>query len=214
MYPLLQETRRHGWVSTTGQAPSPSAATWLAFCLGLLSSPLVVLLLVAALFIGASPSGWGYLVGALVTCVGLLTRRWRRWRGLSRVGLGLLLLIACVRLLLAERQGLYTLRLPDEGKRLVNGLVDERDGTLLMAHALLLSGRLPSSDARGLVLLIAGRQDSMMPARLMRGLARRAGRLATLVEIDSGHFAFLDRHEACERAIASWLLGREREPRP
>jgi pimeloyl-ACP methyl ester carboxylesterase len=54
----------------------------------------------------------------------------------------------------------------------------------------------------------------MMPARLMRELARRAGRLATYVEVDSGHFAFLDRHEACEKAIASWLLDTERQARP
>ncbi|HZH74476.1 MAG TPA: hypothetical protein VEY88_00490 [Archangium sp.] len=53
----------------------------------------------------------------------------------------------------------------------------------------------------------------MMPARLMREIARRAGSLATYVEVDSGHFAFLDRHEQCERAIASWLVDRERAAR-
>jgi hypothetical protein len=48
----------------------------------------------------------------------------------------------------------------------------------------------------------------------MRELARRAGHLATYVEVDSGHFAFLDRHETCGKAIASWLLDRERGARP
>lgn len=64
------------------------------------------------------------------------------------------------------------------------------------------------------MLLLEGKRDSMMPARLMREFARRAGHLATHVEVDSGHFAFLDRHEACEKAIASWLLDRERQARP
>jgi hypothetical protein len=349
-------------------------ASRLAFFLGLLVSPVAAFLVVAALLIGASLSGWGYVLGAAITSVGLLTKRWRRRRGLTRMGLGLLLLVAGARLLLAEGSGLRTLRLPDEGTRLTNRLVEERDGTLLAAHALLLSGRLPRSDTRdfiptlesafarmheaegpvatpaiatwlglqspeafdtllippegdaptevavvmlhgytgnfavycwelaraaraisaltvcpsvgplgdwwspqgaetlartyawlarrgirrvylgglsnggvgasvlagrvahpglelrGLVLisgattkapvprvpvlLVQGEHDSMMPPRLMRELARRAGRLATYVEVDSGHFAFLDRHETCEKAIASWLLDRERGSRP
>ncbi|QRN93685.1 alpha/beta hydrolase [Archangium violaceum] len=351
-----------------------TSASRLAFFLGLLAGPVSAFLVVAALFIGASPSGWGYVVGAVVTSAGLLTKRWRKWRGLTRVGLGLLVLVAGARLVLAEGNGLRTLRLPDEGTRLTNRLVEERDGTLLAAHVLLLSGRLPRSDTRdfipalesafarlreaegpvatpaiatwlglqspesfdtlvippeggaspevavvmlhgytgnfavycwemaraaraisaltvcpsvgpmgdwwsrqgeetlertyawlarrgvrrvylgglsnggvgasvlagraahpglelrGLVLisgattkaptprvpvlLVQGQHDSMMPARLMRELARRAGHLATYVEVDSGHFAFLDRHETCGKAIASWLLDRERGARP
>lgn len=340
------------------------------FFLGLLTAPIALFLAVAAVLIGATPSGWGYVVGAVITSAGLLTKRWRRWRGLTRVGLGLLLLVVGARLVLSEGKGLHTLRLPDEGRRLTNRLVDERDGTLLAAHALLLSGQVPASDARdfvpalegaftrlhdaegsiatpaiatwlgrqspeafdavvippegnaspevavvmlhgyagnfavycwqmarsaraisaltvcpsvgpagdwwtrhgeetlertfawlarrgirrvylgglsngglgasvlvgrvahpglelrGLVLisgasskvpapripvlLVEGKNDSMMPARLMREFAQRAGRLATYVEVDSGHFAFLDRHETCEKAISSWLLERER----
>ncbi|AKJ04751.1 putative esterase [Archangium gephyra] len=346
----------------------------LVFLLGLVTAPAAVLLLVAACCVGATPSGWAYAVGGAVLSAGLLTKRWRRWRGLTRAGLGLLVLVAGARLVLVEGRGLHTLRLPDEGGRLVNRLVDERDGTLLAAHALLLSGRLPRSDTRDFVpalesafsrlreaeglsatpaiatwlglqspeafdavvipaeghaapetavvflhgytgnfavycwqmaravraisaltvcpsvgpmgdwwsgggeetlertfawlarrgvrrvylgglsnggvgasvlvgraahpglelrglllisgastkvppprvpvLLVEGTHDSMMPARLMREVARRAGPLATYVELDSGHFAFLDRHEACEKAIASWLLEREREARP
>ncbi|WP_233262219.1 alpha/beta hydrolase [Vitiosangium sp. GDMCC 1.1324] len=341
-----------------------------AFFLGLLVGPVAVFLAVAATVIGATSSGWGYVVGAVVTSAGLLTKRWRRWRGLTRVGLGLLLIVAGARLLFSDGKGLHTARLPDGGWRLVNRLVDERDGTLLAAHALLLSGRLPAADARdfvpalegafarlrdsegqiatpaiatwlglqspesfdavvippegrdssevavvmlhgytgnfavycwemarsaraisaltvcpsvgpagdwwsrrgeetlehtfawlarrgvrrvylgglsngglgasvlvgraahpglelrGLVLisgasskappprvpvlLVEGRRDSMMPARLMRDYAQRAGPLATYVEVDSGHFAFLDRYEACEKAISAWLEDRER----
>lgn len=346
----------------------------LAFRLGLVTTPVAAFLLVAATVIGASASGWGYVVGAGVTSAGLLTKRWRRRRGLTRAGLGLLFLVAVARLLLVERNGLHTPRLPDEGSRLINRLVDERDGTMLAAHALLLTGRLrrsetrefipalegafarlrsaegpvatpaiatwlglqspdafdavlippegkaapevavvmlhgytgnfavycwqlsraaraisaltvcpsvgpsgdwwspqgeetlertfawlarrgvrrvylgglsnggvgvsvlagrvahPGLELRGLlllsgasskapsprvpVLLVQGKHDTMMPARLMREVARRAGRLATYVEVDSGHFAFLDRHEQCERAIASWLVERERDARP
>jgi pimeloyl-ACP methyl ester carboxylesterase len=346
----------------------------LVFLLGLVTAPAAMLLLVAAFYVGATPSGQAYAVGAAVISAGLLTKRWRRWRGLTRAGLGLLLLAASARLLLADGSGLHTLRLPDGGRRLANRLVDERDGTLLAAHALLLSGRLPRSDARDFVpaleaafsrmkdaeglsatpaiatwlglqspesfdavlippednatpetavvflhghagnfavycwqmarsvraisaltvcpsvgpagdwwsrqgeetlertftwlarrgvrrvylgglsnggvgasvlvhravhpglelrglllisgastkvppprvpvLLVEGKHDSMMPARLMREAARKAGHLATYVELDSGHFAFLDRHEACEKAIASWLLERERDARP
>jgi pimeloyl-ACP methyl ester carboxylesterase len=346
----------------------------LAFLLGLVTAPVAAFLVVAALYMGATPSGWGYAVGAAVTAAGLLTKRWRRWRGLTRAGLGVLLLVASARLVLADGSGLHTLRLPDEGRRLANRLVAERDGTLFAAHALLLSGRLPASDARefvpaleaaftrlheaeglsatpaiatwlglqspgsfdavvippedttapetavvflhgyagnfavycwqmarsaraisaltvcpsvgpagdwwsrqgeetlertfswlarrgvrrvylaglsnggvgasvlvgraahpglelrGLllisgastkvppprvpVLLVEGKHDSMMPARLMREVAHRVGRLATYVELDSGHFAFLDRHEKCEQAITSWLLDRERDTRP
>jgi hypothetical protein len=346
----------------------------LVFLLGLVTAPAAVLLLVAAVSVGATPSGWAYAVGGAVLSAGLLTKRWRRWRGLTRAGLGFLLLVAGARLVFVDGRGLHTLRLPDEGGRLVNRLVDERDGTLLAAHALLLSGRLPRSDTRDFVpalesafsrlreaeglsatpaiatwlglqspesfdavvipakghaapgtavvflhgytgnfavycwqmaravqaisaltvcpsvgpmgdwwsrggeetlertfawlarrgvrrvylgglsnggvgasvlvgraahpglelrglllisgastkvppprvpvLLVEGKHDSMMPARLMREVAQRAGRLATYVELDSGHFAFLDRHEECEKAIASWLLEREREARP
>ena len=60
------------------------------------------------------------------------------------------------------------------------------------------------------VLLVQGARDTMMPTRLMREYAQRAGRLATSVEVDSGHFAFLDHHAECQGAIATWLRARER----
>lgn len=358
----------------TAQHPPRTRASGFAFFLGLLISPVAAFLAVAAILIGATPSGWGYVVGALVTSAGLLSQRGRGWRGLTRVGLGILVLVAGARLLLSDGRGLHTVRLPDEGRRFSNRLVDERDGTLLAAHALLLSGRVPRSDARefvpalegaftrmreaegsiatpaiatwlglqspdafdavvippkgtaspetavvmlhgyagnfavycwemarsaraisaltvcpsvgpagdwwtprgeetlertfawlarrgirrvylgglsngglgasvlvnrvahpglelrGLVLLsgasskvppprvpvllVEGKHDTMMPARLMRDYAQRAGRLATYVEVDSGHFAFLDRYETCEKAIAAWLVERERAARP
>jgi pimeloyl-ACP methyl ester carboxylesterase len=55
------------------------------------------------------------------------------------------------------------------------------------------------------VLMVQGRHDSMFPARRMRAFAERTGNLATYFEVDSGHFAFLDHADECERAIASWL---------
>ncbi len=348
----------------------PPPGSGIALGLGLLVTPLALLALGTAGLVGATPSGWGYAVGLALLAAGLLTKRWRRWRGLTRLGVGLLVLVAGGRLLLVERHGLRTVRLPEEGGRLVNRLVDERDGTLLAAHALLLTGGLPARDTRefvpaleaafsrlreaqgpvatpavatwlglqspgsfdavvippegdaptdtavvmlhgytgnfavycwqmaraaraisaltvcpsvgprgdwwsaqgertlertyawlarrgvrrvylgglsnggvgaselvhraarsglllrGLVLvsgtspraapspvpvlLVQGSRDSMMPARRMREYARRAGRLASLVEVDSGHFAFLDRASTCERAIATWLRERER----
>jgi pimeloyl-ACP methyl ester carboxylesterase len=346
-------------------------AAWSAFLVGLIAGPIATLLLVAAARIHASLSGWGYAVGAAFTAAGLLSMPWRRRRGLTRAGLGLMLLVASARLVFAGGDGLDTLRLPSGDSRLINRLVAERDGTLLAAHMLLLTGQLPRSDARdflpaldaafdridgaagpfatpaaatwlglqspedfdmvvippegpnppeaavvalhgytgnfavycwqlsraaraisaltvcpsvgplgdwwsrqgeetlkntlawlerrgirrvylaglsnggvgasvlagrlahstpelrGLllisgasrvaeaprvpVLLVQGQHDSMFPARRMRAFAERAGKLATSVEIDSGHFAFLDHAEECERAIASWLRERERD---
>ncbi|QSQ28537.1 alpha/beta hydrolase [Pyxidicoccus parkwayensis] len=60
-------------------------------------------------------------------------------------------------------------------------------------------------------LMVQGKHDSMMPTRSMRAFAERLGRRGTYVELDSGHFAFLDRHVECERAISTWLAERERE---
>jgi predicted esterase len=60
-------------------------------------------------------------------------------------------------------------------------------------------------------LMVQGRHDSMMPTPSMRAYAERLGRRGTYVEVDSGHFAFLDHHVECERAISGWLVARERE---
>lgn len=345
-------------------------ASWSAFLVGLIAGPIATLLLVAAAGIHASISGWGYAVGAALTAAGLLSMPWRRRRGLTRAGLGLMLLVATARLLFAGGNRMDTLRLSSGDQRLVNRIVEERDGTLLAAHLLLFTGQLPRSDARdfipaldrafdqlnatqgsfatpavatwlglqspedfdtvvippeglktpdtavvalhgftgnfavycwqfsraaraisaltvcpsvgplgdwwspqgektlehtltwlkhrgirrvylsglsnggvgasvlagrlahaglefrGLVLisgasraadtprvpvlLVQGRHDSMFPARRMRAFAERAGKLATYFEVDSGHFAFLDHADACERALATWLREQER----
>lgn len=355
---------------TTPAAAAPRRTGWSAFLLGLVAAPGALLLLAAAAYVGASPSGWGYAVGFAVVAAGLLTRPWRRRRGLTRAGLGILLLVAVARLGLATGTRLDTLRLPDEGHRWVNRLVAERDGTMLAAHALMFSGGLPRSDARGFIpaleaafdrmdategplatpavatylglqspksfdalvlpppgraspttavvflhgytgnfavycwqmaqaahaisaltvcpsvgpmgdwwsrqgertleatlgwlaergirrvylgglsnggagasvlvhrvshprislrglvlvsgayseaptpsiptLLVQGRHDSMMPTRSMRAIAARLGGRGTYVEVDSGHFAFLDHHLEVERAISRWLLLQER----
>ncbi|WP_224364855.1 alpha/beta hydrolase [Hyalangium versicolor] len=340
------------------------------FFLGLFVAPITAILLVEAFELGPSLSGWGYVVGATLASAGLLTKPWRQRRGLTRVGLGLMALVAVARLVFARGNGLDTLHLPGDGHRLVNRLVSERDGTLVAMKLLLFTGQLPRSDARealpalqgafdrldaaegafatpaiatwlglqsresfdtvaipperstasdvafvslhgftgnfavycwqlsraagaisaltvcpsvgpkgdwwspqgeqtldrtlqwlarrgirrvylsglsnggvgasvlaervsrsglelrGLVLisgtsphappprvpvlLVQGRNDSMMPARLMRDYARQAGPRATYFEVDSGHFALLDRYQECERAIASWLRAQER----
>jgi len=143
--------------------PYPRSLSRSAFLLGLALGPVAAVLLVAAMDLGASASGWGYAVGVALTAAGLLSMPWRSRRGLTRAGVGLLLLIACLRLLTADGNQLATLRLPDESPRLINRLVAERTGPL-----------------------------------------------ATYFEVNSGHFAFLDRYEECQRAISQWLVERER----
>ncbi|MFP2926136.1 alpha/beta fold hydrolase [Pyxidicoccus sp. 3LG] len=355
-------------------APSVSMArrlAWPSFTLGIAVAPVSLMLLLVSVRIDASPSGWVYVVGFVLATAGLLSSPWRRRRGLTRVGLGLVLLVAAARLALVGGGAVATVRIPEGRGRLVNRLVAERDGTLLAAHALMLTSGLPRSDShdfvaalegafdrldaaagpiatpavatylglqspesfdtvvipppgeaapevavvflhgyagnfavycwqmaraaqaisaltvcpsvgpagdwwsrqgahtleatlgwladrgirrvylgglsnggagasilvnrvshprialRGLVLVsgasseapaprvpalvVQGRHDSMMPTRSMRDYAGRAGRLATYVEVDSGHFAFLDRHAEVERAISTWLRQREQE---
>lgn len=353
------------------RAPTSRRVGGPAFLLGLVAFPMALLVLAAAGYVGASPSGWGYAVGFALMALGLVSRPWRRRSGLTRVGLGLMLAVALLRVLFAGGDGLDTVRLPDGGHRWVNRLVAERDGTMLAVHALVLTGGVPRSDSRefisalesafdrldavegafatpavatylglqspksfdtvvipppgvtrpevavvflhgyagnfavycwqmaqavrpisaltvcpsvgpqgdwwtpkgertlqvmlyqlaeqgirrvylgglsnggagasvlvhrishprlelrGLVLvsgawsemptpkvptlLVQGRHDTMMPAEAMRDLAERMGPRATYVELDSGHFAFLDRHIEGERAISDWLRERERE---
>ncbi|RYZ44079.1 MAG: alpha/beta hydrolase [Myxococcaceae bacterium] len=351
-------------------APTAKGASpWrsrLAFLTGLGLAPLALCLWGLAVWVGASVSGWGYVASLLLLSAGLLarSRRWMAWGGLA-----LLLLVVTTRLVFARGTHLDTLHLPAGGHRWVNRLVDERDGTLLAAHALMLTRRLPRSDTRefvsaleaafqrmgsaegmvatpaiatylglqtpesfdalvmpaagkdrpdtavvflhgftgnfavycwemaqavrsisaltvcpsvgplghwwepegartlestyawlaaqgirrvylgglsnggvgatllmnrvphpGLVLrglilvsgagpqapapgvptlMVQGRTDSTMPTPSMRAYARRLGASATYVEIDSGHFAFLDHHEECRRAISTWLRQRE-----
>ncbi|RKG81478.1 alpha/beta hydrolase [Corallococcus exercitus] len=336
-----------------------------AFGLGLVTAPITCGLFVLAACIGASASGWGYALGGVLLSLGLLTKPWRTRRGLARAGLGLIVAVAAVRLAVADGPRVHTERMPAPGTRYLNRLVDERDGTLVAAHALLLARRLPASDTagfipalesafdrlareegpvatpaiatwlglqspesfdtvvitpehpspdtavvmlhgftgnftvycwqmaraaraisartvcpsvgprgdwwtadgartleqtlawlkgqgirrvylgglsngavgahvlssrvaqagmelRGLVLIsgaerrastpavpvlfVQGTRDTMMPARIARDVAARLGRRATWFEVDSGHFAFLDRHAACEEAITTWLL--------
>ncbi|NOK20616.1 alpha/beta hydrolase [Corallococcus carmarthensis] len=343
-----------------------------AFAVGLVTTPMALVLFALAACIGASASGWGYALGGVLFSLGLLTKPWRTRRGLARAGLGLIVAVAAVRLAVADGARVHTERMPVPGTRYLNRLVDERDGTLLAAHALLLTRRLPASDTagfipaleaafdrlsreegtvatpaiatwlglqspdafdtvvitpehpssdtavvmlhgytgnftvycwqlaraaraisartvcpsvgpqgdwwtddgartlertlawlkgqgirrvylgglsngavgahvlssrvasagielRGLVLIagaqrrastppvpvlfVQGARDTMMPARIARDAAARLGRRATWFEVDSGHFAFLDRHAACEEAIRGWLLQQEQRTR-
>ncbi|QSQ18565.1 alpha/beta hydrolase [Myxococcus landrumensis] len=342
---------------------------WLPLGVGLWLLPVALPLGVAALRIHASASGWGYVVGLWIVTLGLLSLRWRRRRGLTRAGLGLLLLVAASRLVASEGEHLRLVRLPEGTPHWANRLVSERDGTLFAAHALVLTRSLPRSDSgeflaametafdrldgaggvstpavstylgmqspagfdavvipargkaapevavvflhgyagnfavycwqmaqaawaidaltvcpsvgpsgawgtangartldatldwvasqgirrvylgglsngglgasllvndvahprialSGLVLIsgasskapiprvptlvVQGRHDTMMPTRDMRTYVASAGRVASYVEVDSGHFAFLDRRDECERAIATWLVRQEK----
>ncbi|WP_163870210.1 alpha/beta hydrolase [Myxococcus eversor] len=111
-----------------------------------------------AAWVGPSVSGWGYVAGLGGLCLGLLVRG-RRW--LCWAGLALLLLVVSTRLVFARGTHLDTLHLPGGGHRWVNRVVDEQDGTLLAAHALLLTRRLPRSDARDFLLSLEGAFDRM-----------------------------------------------------
>ncbi|WP_233277983.1 alpha/beta hydrolase [Myxococcus stipitatus] len=345
---------------------------WLPLGVGLWLLPVALLLGIAALRIHASLSGWGYVVGLGLVTVGLLTLPWRRRRGLTRVGLGLLLLVAGTRLAASDSEHLRLVRIPEGRSHWVNRLVAERDGTLFAAHVLVLTRFLPRSDSKeflaaletaferlevsngvstpavstylgmqspagfdavvipargkaapevavvflhgyagnfavycwqmaqaawaidaltvcpsvgpsgawwgrdgartldatldwvasqgirriylaglsnggvgasllvsdvahprvtlsGLVLIsgasskapiprvptlvVQGRYDTMMPTHDMRAYAASVGHAASYVEVDSGHFAFLDRRDACERAISAWLVRQEKVAR-
>lgn len=75
----------------------------------------------------------------------------------------------------------------------------------------LLSGVSPgASPARLPVLVVHGRDDRMMAPGPARAYATRAGRRATLVELDGGHFVFLEQHEEVRAAVADWLRRLER----
>ncbi|WP_338864802.1 alpha/beta hydrolase [Myxococcus stipitatus] len=341
---------------------------WLPLGLGLGLLPVAMLLGVAAPRIHVSVSGWSYAVGLWLVTLGLLTHPWRSWRGLTRAGLGLMLLVAVSRVAASEGEQVQLVRLPHGRSPWVNRLVAERDGTLLVAHALVLARSLPSSDSRefiaaletayarldavggvitpavatylgmqspegfdtvvvptpgkatpevaviflhgyagnfavycwqmaqaaraigaltvcpsvgpsgkwgtadgartvavtldwlasqgirrvflgglsngglgasllvndlshprielsGLVLVsgasssapvprvptlvVQGRHDTMMPMRSMRAYVAKAGPVASYVEVNSGHFAFLDQREVCVRAISGWLVQQE-----
>ncbi len=142
------------------RAPSKEGArprTWPGVLLGVLLTPVAGLLLAAAAHIGASPSGWSYSGGLVLVAVGLMLRA----RGLWRAGLGLIALVACSRLLFADGTLLKTVRLPEGGHRWVNRLVDERDGTLFAAHALVRLGKLPRSEASGFIPALEAAFDRM-----------------------------------------------------
>lgn len=126
--------------------PSRHPRAGAAFILGLFVGPIAFTLFVLAARIGASASGWGYAVGGVVLSLGLLTKPWRRRSGLTRAGLGLILAVVAVRLVAADGPRLHTELMPNAGTRYLNRLVDERDGTLLVAHALWRARQLPAEE--------------------------------------------------------------------
>ncbi|MCP3063643.1 alpha/beta hydrolase [Myxococcus sp. K38C18041901] len=134
--------------------------TWPGVLLGVFLTPVAGLMLATAARIGASPSGWSYAGGLVLVAIGLMLRA----RGLWRVGLGLIALVAGSRLLFADGTLLETVHLPDGGHRWVNRLVDERDGTLFAAHALVRLGKLPRTDASGFIPALEAAFDRMESA--------------------------------------------------
>jgi pimeloyl-ACP methyl ester carboxylesterase len=86
-----------------------------------------------------------------------------------------------------------------------------------------------SADVRGLILISGAPRDASLPARMpalvihgkddtlaevdvARAYARRPGAKGDFVELEGGHFIFVERHEEVTAKIADWL--RKREGRP
>jgi predicted esterase len=74
-----------------------------------------------------------------------------------------------------------------------------------LAGVILISGAPTKGSATNLpTLVVQGKGDEMMPARLVRAHARRAP-YAEYVELPGGHFVFLSRHDEVGRALREWL---------
>ena len=75
-----------------------------------------------------------------------------------------------------------------------------------LSGIVLLSGvRAGTEPPRVPVLVVQGRADRMMTPGPVRAYAASAGRRATLVELDGGHFIFMEQHEEVRAAISDWL---------
>jgi len=78
--------------------------------------------------------------------------------------------------------------------------VDRLDGLVLLSGTS--TGAPPP---RIPVFALHARGDTMTPFARTRRYVRRAGRRGTFVELPGNHFAFLDRYDHAERAIARWV---------
>ncbi len=104
----------------------------------------VCLLGALALLIPITFSGATYLIGALLIAAGAMTAPWRqtRFRGITRAGLILIILVACTRLIVAAR-GTTTIliALPSQqSTRWLGRMVHERDIALFGVQAAYLTG--------------------------------------------------------------------------
>jgi pimeloyl-ACP methyl ester carboxylesterase len=71
---------------------------------------------------------------------------------------------------------------------------------------ILISGVAPGAPLpRVPVLVLQGRRDALVPARLARAYARRAGAHARYVELDGDHFVLVERAGEARAAIADWI---------
>jgi hypothetical protein len=123
----------------------------LHFLLALAAAPPVALLIGLALVTPITPSGALYLLGLALLAAGGLSWPWRRASrqpGLARArrlaavaGLGLILLVALARIVLANNSsGLAMTTLPGGGSRWLNRLIDEQDVTLFALRPLQAAG--------------------------------------------------------------------------
>jgi pimeloyl-ACP methyl ester carboxylesterase len=119
-----------------------------AFALGVVVAALTVLALGFALADRASWSGYSYTFGMGVIAAGLLNVDRKRRSALMRTGLGLLLLIALVRLSTASRGPTVTLTTTASGgARWLARLVDEGDVTVAGSYLLVALHLLHDPDA-------------------------------------------------------------------
>ena len=99
----------------------------------------VCLLGALALFIPITFSGEAYLIGALLIAAGAMTAPWRqtRFRGITRAGLIVIILVACTRLIVADRGTTTVLiTLPSQqNARWLGRIVHERDIALFGVQA-------------------------------------------------------------------------------
>jgi pimeloyl-ACP methyl ester carboxylesterase len=106
---------------------------------GIMLSLPVCLLGAMALFIPVTFSGAAYLIGALLIVAGAMTAPWRqaRFRGITRAGLTLIILVACTRVIVAARGTTTTLiTLPSrQNTRWLARIVHERDISLFGVQA-------------------------------------------------------------------------------
>jgi len=100
-----------------------------------------------------STIGFFYVVSAVLIVSGLTTARVRRteWRGVTRVGLLLLVGVMSIRIATASRGATISMTRGGSGTPLLDRLLPERDVAVTSARAVILAGILPANDTKNLV---------------------------------------------------------------